>query len=301
MVRSALAAAVFLLTGASAQSLHNALSDAQLHNLDFHQAPAFELANVTFSLLFFCQGNTQCWNNNNGNGMYTLFNRENFRAGVTAAVNWQAGQLSTNPFAMNQWSNFHVDRIVESTSPTPGASTYGGRYNVMVRITLSDIPVEIANDFMPVITYLFGTSGAYNSNVAMLQWDSVWVSTQAYFIDNQLEPFRGRGHKPQMLLIPLMLGLSFMLIIPIGVVACAVAQENQLKIQAKALAKEELKGEKLARELADKEMLIHAHQKKEDEDIERAKKLAADREAAAKREIQEGDTDWVDPYVGGTR
>eukprot|EP01062_Namystynia_karyoxenos_P026941 TRINITY_DN20792_c1_g1_i1.p1 TRINITY_DN20792_c1_g1~~TRINITY_DN20792_c1_g1_i1.p1 ORF type:complete len:817 (+),score=342.52 TRINITY_DN20792_c1_g1_i1:92-2452(+) len=287
-----LLAAALLAAGANGQSLSNALTEAQRHNLDYYQAPAFSLDNVTFSVMFDCMQNTQCWKTGSSGSM-VVFDRDQFRTAIVAAfAARQAELLATAGMRMtlNGNTQIHFDRIVESTNPYNTPASYTGKWNVLARVTLSDIPYEVAHDFMPVIVSLFGTQ--YTTAVAALQWDSVWISTQAYFIDAQLEPFRGRGHKPQMLLIPLMLGLAFMLLIPIALVACAVAQQNNLAAQEKKYSKEETQVERLNRELADKEAMISLHQKKEDEDAERAKKQAHDRISCLSRELQEEDIDW---------
>eukprot|EP01064_Diplonema_japonicum_P015326 TRINITY_DN23040_c0_g1_i1.p1 TRINITY_DN23040_c0_g1~~TRINITY_DN23040_c0_g1_i1.p1 ORF type:complete len:322 (+),score=98.67 TRINITY_DN23040_c0_g1_i1:63-1028(+) len=140
------------------------------------------------------------------------------------------------------YSSIRFDRVVESSD----VSTVTGRvktpngaevvpsnfWNSFVRVSMLSIPENIADNFNDVIVELS------TSYPAQIKFDSLWISTDAFFITDQLEPVRGRGHKSTRLLIPLLMGVVAMLVVPMIVSAAFVhvaqsAQKDQVRIEQK--------------------------------------------------------------------
>eukprot|EP01065_Artemidia_motanka_P044768 TRINITY_DN6424_c0_g1_i1.p2 TRINITY_DN6424_c0_g1~~TRINITY_DN6424_c0_g1_i1.p2 ORF type:complete len:363 (+),score=148.75 TRINITY_DN6424_c0_g1_i1:106-1089(+) len=267
------------------------------NNPNIYNAPAYDMANVTFAVMFVCKQNSWCYRSQTG-GVYNSFNRDRFRSIITASVNERAEELTEkeeNRFKIDAFEQIVFDRLVESTDTQPSminGQTYDGYWNVLARVTCVGVPEAIANDFESVIAIMFGDDYGYGDRATLL-WDSVWVSTSAYFIDNQLEPYRGRGHKSQMLLIPLLLGLSSMLLIPGAVVFVMVSNQQTVREQEKLLEKEEQRLERLSREEAEKEAQVKSHMRAEEEEAERIRKVLQDELDFKNRELSLQDVQWA--------
>eukprot|EP01059_Diplonema_ambulator_P021457 TRINITY_DN3564_c0_g2_i1.p3 TRINITY_DN3564_c0_g2~~TRINITY_DN3564_c0_g2_i1.p3 ORF type:complete len:305 (+),score=114.82 TRINITY_DN3564_c0_g2_i1:2726-3640(+) len=208
-------AALLLLFGTCASGL----SDVEISNIDRISPPSFVTESVTFSFNMNCM-EVACFSRVDQTP--GTFDRATFASNFMTAMNTHSSEVNTaagNPTA-NAWTmmstNFVWDRVVESTAPFDpttvelvdgSTETEPNYWNVFVRFTVTEVPVEVAEDVKIVIAKLYTSYPGINYN-------SVWISTDAAFISNQLEPVKGRGHKDQKLLIPLIMGIVFMYLIP---------------------------------------------------------------------------------------
>lgn len=276
--------------------------DRDLANRDYYMAPAHETVDVSFSCMFNCTANSFCWHyGTEGSADMNGFNRDNFIESVAAAVNYQATVMEADPaarFTLNKRTQIVIDRLVEKTSPTGanyiGTSSFTATdWNVLSRVTLLGLPTNIASNFAPVAKHLFVNSGLYGGGKAELM-HPCWISTEAYFIDDRLEPYRGRGHKDQTLLIPLIAGLTFMLLVPGMVVACCVFRQQADVEKAELLREEEDVSERLLRELQEKEVIVNTKQRLEDEAQEKGRKANEDADKLRRRELDPQDCSWIE-------
>jgi len=227
------------------------------------------------------------------------FHRDNFLEYLSLAVNWQAAQVETvaeSRFALDKRTQITLDRILEKTSPT--APTYVGtsnvvveEWNVLARATLHNIPTNIGNALTPALKHLFGQPHLYGGKANLTH--PCWVSTEAYFIDEQLEPYRGRGHKDQTLLIPLIAGILLMLVVPGIVVAVLVFQEQARQEKEALLAEEEKESDRLQRDAADKVNQIAVHAKTDAVETEKRKKLEEQALFEKNHEVSAKECSWI--------
>lgn len=278
--------------------LANPHSDAVIANQDYYSAPASETIDVTFSCMFYCRANSQCWTDGEGADM-NGFNRDNFVEYLSSAVNWQAKQVESvaaAQFTLDTRTGVTLDRILEKTSPTApnliGTSNVAVEgWNVLARATLHNIPTIIGNKFSPALKYLFTQSQLYGDKANLTH--PCWVSTEAYFIDDHMEPYRGRGHKDQTLLIPLIAGIIFMLLVPGMVVAVMVFQEQARQEKRVLLIEEEEMSERLQREVAEKENQVATHTRIEEAEREHTKKVEAEALYQKTREVGSKECVWI--------
>eukprot|EP01062_Namystynia_karyoxenos_P026938 TRINITY_DN20792_c0_g1_i1.p1 TRINITY_DN20792_c0_g1~~TRINITY_DN20792_c0_g1_i1.p1 ORF type:complete len:358 (+),score=172.60 TRINITY_DN20792_c0_g1_i1:94-1167(+) len=238
----------------------------------------------------------------------------------TGVPAWILGDKASvpQPNAANQpniYDNLRFDRVLESSYPFPtqwpfdfemhpiNASRYtnnknfGDNYwNVMVRMTFTDVPASIVapstmnpSGFRPWFGTMFAPSTGNYTSVCpgtKLLWDSVWISTEDNFITSRLTPVKGRGHKNQQMLIPLIVGLACMLVIPVSLVALAVMYAQQSNENEAKIINKENEIQRKERELAAMNEQIISYQKKEEEKQARVADQKAKRKAQLEFEIE---------------
>jgi len=258
--------------------------------------------------------------------------------------NWGHAQpyhMSDSPdVEPNMWDNIRLERVVESTKPFLSTNTdctdnkdcwFLGQHeddtlapqgdlrnfwNVMIRVTIVDIPVEVAQNFRPFMgamagyvaynsagsaaanagsTLVSATTGTYTKRCPNTKYlfDSFWISTEDNFLPNRLEPVEGRGRKDQALLIPLIFGLAMMLIGPTSIVAIIVNHQEQINDNDAKILEKEAEIEKKTRDKASLMDQMDIYMKAEDKLALDGADKAAKRKKDHEYEIDEGDTTWA--------
>lgn len=234
-----------------------------------------------------------------------------------------------NPWVPNIYDNIRFDKVVESSYPFFNeTAAYNAEqlvselrdktiksrpptyWNVYVRFTLLNVPTEFVTPtpenplgFRSFISRLVksATEGEYTNPVTwagvpcpgtQIIPSSIWISTEDNFLPDRVEPVKGRGKKDQQLLVPLIMGILFMLLVPFLVVACLVSvAETQNEFDTKIAAKEAevQKHERTVATLDEKLAIFHQN---EQTIIEKEKIKKEEAAAELAYELEEKDIQW---------
>eukprot|EP01064_Diplonema_japonicum_P034450 TRINITY_DN713_c0_g1_i3.p1 TRINITY_DN713_c0_g1~~TRINITY_DN713_c0_g1_i3.p1 ORF type:complete len:324 (+),score=95.50 TRINITY_DN713_c0_g1_i3:55-972(+) len=275
------------------------LSDVEISNIDRVNPPSFVTTNVSISFNMNCVDETGTCFTRTGTTPGT-FQRATFVGHLVTALNAHAASVNTaaGNAAAAAWTTTAAavqwDRVVEATSPfaEQEVQTIEGTmitdtnyWNVFVRFTLIDVPVEVAADVKQAI-------GAMTTTYPGISFNSLWVSTDAFFITEQLEPVKGRGHKDRKLLIPLILGVFSMLTIPtlITWVLVQMAQgsnkaEEVIAFKSKVISEQN-------NTLAGKNSALVTHEEAEEARKEEERRSTEMKQMRDRHELTEEDVDW---------
>ncbi|KAJ9461871.1 hypothetical protein DIPPA_16504 [Diplonema papillatum] len=282
------------------------LTDVELSNIDVVQPPSFNLHSMSFSMFMNC--NDQLGNCFTGTvNTPGVFNRQVFFANLQAsydliskAVRAEDGTTDPSLAFQLQESNFVVERTIVQTSPFSPDNIVGdltdaapvtddpSYWNVFIRVSLVDVPVDVSDRFRSVI-YNFVQSYTF----ATIHYDSLWISTEADFITSGLEPVQGRGHKSQKLLIPLIMGVFAMLVVPIIISACLVMSAKNNNAAALLLAEKEKQIREVNDNIVQNQGALDTYRETEEARDEEMAKLEEKKKHRNAYEIQPKDVDWT--------
>eukprot|EP01060_Flectonema_neradi_P032521 TRINITY_DN5189_c0_g1_i4.p1 TRINITY_DN5189_c0_g1~~TRINITY_DN5189_c0_g1_i4.p1 ORF type:complete len:194 (+),score=37.91 TRINITY_DN5189_c0_g1_i4:202-783(+) len=188
------------------------------------------------------------------------------------------------------FNNITFDRVLESTAK--GYVGFDERnsdpayWNVFVRASIV-VPRKIAEEFTSVIVVLRDLYPQCSINM-----DSIWVEYNAAFITEQLEPVRGRGHKSQKLLIPLIMGVISMLVIPMLLSLCAVKVAQSKHRSQKILNYKTAELEMYAKKNVVANAEIQVYDEKLQADRERDEAIEAELHQRDTHELTAEEVDW---------